>query len=330
MSYFILNKPEDYIRQDGCLCSRALDSGGKGTQWSRLAVRWKEKKSDGIKIFFFTAEEKESLFSSGEALCLDSGLDCLLTRMAGRYAGVRIVGWDKERMPEDLPEIQIFFQWDSWLDYLPELYREQAGKNDFLFRYLSIFQWIYYDMSQRISAVPHMLYPAYADAELLEWMADWFAMENVTVWNKQQLIYLVENGKRLCGIRGTRQYMEEMVALYTGCSPFIVESYQTQCAQTEIKRAAIMERLYGGNAYVITVILPQGAVSDRQETAVLQQIIRLAAPAYMECRLVVLEPYIFLDRYTYIGLNSCLGSYRNVQLDGNGLTPYISVIGDKQ
>jgi hypothetical protein len=39
-------------------------------------------------------------------------------------------------------------------------------------------------------------------------------------------------------------------------------------------------------------------------------------PVTAELNLVVLEPYIFLNKFTYLGINSTLGQYRSAALDG--------------
>lgn len=354
MKYFLLNKEEDFVKQREYLCSDLMDSREKQTQWSRMKIEQLRNTGKVIRIWLFTSEqdsliwknrkysirqlileeniqmeEKMRMFSSCEVKCLEAVPDCLLDHITGRYMWLVAKGAPGQAVLTDGIEIQIFFQAESWLTYLPDVYGRKENEDSFLFRYLSIFQWIYYDMSQKISSIPHKLYPAYADADFLEWMAGWFAIENVSIWNREQLVYLMENGKRLSGIRGTRQYMEELVFLYTGYKPFIVEYYQADRYKTDIKKAKLLERLYGENVYIITIILPKEAVPGQQEIAILHQIIDLSAPACTECRLVALESYIFLDRYTYLGINSCLNGYRNVKADDSGLIPYISVIGDK-
>lgn len=351
MKYFLLNKREDFVIHKRYLCSDLMDSGDKQTEWSRITVYWKKKRNEVIKIWLFVAEqefliwngmrydirqlileeelsmgEKFSIFSACEVFCAEGITDSLLNEVKGRYMWLIADTGPEEEMVAAQIEVQIFFQADSWLSFLPEIYRKQAGEDSFLFRYLSIFQWIYYDMGQTISSVPHMFYPAYADSEFLEWIAGWFGMENITVWNREQLIYLIENGRRLFGIRGTKEYMEELILLYTGHKPLIVEYYQIDSYRTDIRKTKILERLYGENAYMVTIILPEGAVSSQQEISILHRIIQSAAPAYIECRMVVLEPYIFLDRYTYIGINSCLGGYKSIKIDNKSLTPYISMI----
>lgn len=361
-NYFLLNKETDFFTQAEYLCSGWMDSGGRQTAWSRLhiqyegrgeyavhtriftaeqeAVMWKGKKWDIRQMAMceeLAMEEKLEAFSlvcsgeyelDGQVAAGEEALDCLLGQLTGRYLFLAIKSVGVNLDVADFPEIQIFFQTESWLSFLPEVYANSSEQNSFLFRYLSIFQWIYSDMSQKISDSPHMLYPAFASREMLEWLASWSDMDNRAVWNREQMIYLLENGSRLYAIRGTKKYLEEMVRLYTGYVPYIVEYYQIDQYRTDRKKALLLERLYGENAYVITVVLPQDVAGSRQQAAVLRKIIRSSVPADVECRLVILEAYIYLDRYTYVGINSRLGGYTDAALDGNRLMPYTSMSGN--
>lgn len=352
--YFLLNREEDLIQQETCFCSRLLDSGEKQTVWSRIKLSWEVSALEEQRLFVFCSEtdflvwqgkkydiksllaakelpikEKRFMFSVCETLVIENTADALLDQLKGRYLWFVL---ERETADEKMPmEIQIFFQADSWLSFLPEIYKEKDKEQSFLFRYLSIFQWLYFDMSEQISSMPHRLYPSHASKEFLEQMAGWFAMEDMTVWNQSQLVYLLENQRRLSGIRGTRQYMEEIIQLYTGHIPFIVEYHQTESCKSNIRIRTLLEGLYGDNPYTLTVILPEQVAVTQQEIAVLQRIIRSCAPAYMECRVVVLEPFIYLDRYAYLGINSCLGVYRTFHLDdAASLIPYAAVIGQRR
>ena len=348
--YFLLNEERDFFRQGRWFSSGLLDSGEKQTDWNRIRflsnrhLTWKLWVFVSEESFFvdkgqsrdiqelianqeIDMEEKLDIFSSFFIQHTEEGADCLLCRTKGRY--LWIIGQSAEN-PANSLEIQIFFRSESWISFLPEIYQAEGENTDFLFRYLSIFQWIYYDMTQKIAAMPQRLYPENADTELLESIAGWFAIENADIWNRKQLIYLIENARRLSGIRGTKEYMQEIIWLFIGHRPLIVEYFQTQEYKTDMKRTKALERLYGDNAYMVTVLLPPEAVTDKAKLAVLRHLIRQAAPAYIDCRLVILESCIFLDGYSYIGLNSYMGSYQNMQLDNSRLTPYRSVLGKKQ
>ncbi len=356
--YFLLNKEQDYRRHGRRLCSGCLDSGHRQTEWSRVCVRsavegqhihvrvyisgqdWlyrdgKRSRICGIAGEDISEEEEDRLYAPYLVRELEDEADVLIDGVSGRYVWVVLEEEEsrergKERAEEEcrVPEIQIFFETPSWISYLPEIY-EGCGEDTFLHRFLSIFQWMYYDMGREISEIPHTLYPAFANRQTLEWLASWFGLENCGVWRREQLVWLVEHADSLAAIRGTRRYMEEMIRLYTGYMPFIVEYHETERYRTDLAKAKQLGRLYGEHSARITVILPYGSVKSKQEAAVLKQTIRSAAPACTECRMVLLEPYLFLDRYTYAGINSYLGGGREVSLNGEGLVPYVSIIGKR-
>ncbi len=327
VKYFLLNKEQDYKRHGRRLCSARLDSGHRRTKWSRVCVRSAvEGRHICVRVYI---SDQDCLNEADPVRELEEQADILLDGVYGRYVWVVAEKeggeWEKAG---GVPEIQIFFETPSWISYLPEIYAGR-GEDTFLHRFLSIFQWMYYDTGREISEIPHMLYPAFADRRTLEWLASWFGMENCGVWSREQLVWLVEHADSLAAIRGTRRYMEEMIRLYTGSQPFIVEFHQTERYRTNLVKARRLGRLYGEHAARITVILPIGAVKSKQEAAVLKQTIRSAAPACIECRMVLLEPFLFLDRYTYAGINSYLGGGREMSLNGEGLIPYVSVIGKR-
>ncbi|MFG6384519.1 MAG: hypothetical protein K1V96_09735, partial [Lachnospiraceae bacterium] len=48
-------------------------------------------------------------------------------------------------------------------------------------------------------------------------------------------------------------------------------------------------------------------------------------PAHIEIHLIILKPYIYLNKNVYIGVNSVLGTYQVANLDGIAAIP--SVVG---
>lgn len=348
--YFLLNEEQDFIRQGNWFCSGLLDSGEKQTEWNRLKIMSEQKPGCSLWIFvseqntymeagqkkeleqliknpLVGMEEKIKLFSSVPSLYLSKKTDVLLTNLRGRY--LWLAGKAESVSFGKAVKIQIFFQSAAWISFLPEVYQRSGEEKKFLSEYLSIFQWIYYDMTEKIDSMPHRIYPVHANPDFLEWIAGWFAIENIEIWDHKELVYLVENGRRLSEIRGTKEYMQEMVWLFTGYRPYIVEYHQTKPYRTNLKKIKILERLYGEHAYMVTILLPPETMKDRQKITVLQRMVRFSAPAYIECRLVVLESCIYLDGYSYIGLNSYLGEYRNMRLNSSRLMPYRSIVGSK-
>ncbi|MDE5967414.1 MAG: hypothetical protein K2G89_11350, partial [Lachnospiraceae bacterium] len=186
---------------------------------------------------------------------------------------------------------------------------------------------LYEEMTEKITNMPHALYPEHAEYFMLIWLAGWFGIENREMWDESRLRYLLLNQSRLSQMRGTRAYMEEMIRLYTGCSPYIVEYHQIIPYQESPESKRSMERLYGNSPYGVTVLLPEKAVEGHQMIAVLQHLIETAAPAGICCQLVILQSCIYLGQYSYIGVNSRLAGYAQLRLDDRSLLPYQSVIG---
>lgn len=212
-----------------------------------------------------------------------------------------------------------------WIEYLPEIY--DGGEDAFLTRFLGVFQELYEEMTEKITNMPHALYPEHANHSMLIWLAGWFGIENRELWDDNRLRYLLLNQNKLSQMRGTRAYMEEMIRLYTGCSPYIVEYHQFIPYQESRQSKRNMERLYGDSPYGVTVLLPEQAVEGQQMIAALSHLMEAAAPAGVCCRLVILQSCIYLGQYSYIGVNSRLAGYEKLRLDDRSLRPYQSVLG---
>ncbi len=213
----------------------------------------------------------------------------------------------------------------SWLSYLPEIYSE--GEDSFLGRYLSIFQELYGKMTRRIDGMPHELYPEHADRSMMEWLAEGLGIENVEIWEDKQLKYLLSNWNRLSKIRGTKAYMEELIKLFIGAVPYIVEYYQTIPYRTNVRISGTLDALYGDNAFIVTILLQEEDVQGQQKAVILRRLVEAAAPVGIECRLVFLAPCIYLDSYSYLGVNSMLAGYGSLRLDDSKLLPYRSMVG---
>ncbi len=225
---------------------------------------------------------------------------------------------------EDSPE-RGGFRGQPWIAFLPEIYDE--GEESFLARYLSVFQEIYEGMTEEISLMPHRLYPEHADRGLLEWLADWLGLVGTGIWNDSQLAYLIANWSRLLEIRGTRAYMEEIVKLYTGFEPYIVEYHRVAPYMADSGKAGVLGRLYGSSPCTVTVIISRDKDrKQRHRAEILYRIVKEAAPAGVECRLIFLQPCIYLGGYSYMGVNSSLSGRRGVKLDERELLPCRTVV----
>lgn len=337
----------------GVYYTRVFDSREKQMQWHRLCMDIPEGKESFVGATIYTSEsslieipqgfmeleeliadenmgeeEKDAAFHPYVKFQVSNPKDILLHTVQGRYLWMRICLQASGQETAGVTGLQIFFPKRSWLGYLPEIYSADQESAAFLDSYLGIFQSFYEDMTEEIKQVPNKLCPEKTDFEILEWLADWFAVDNRRFWSEEQLRYLIANAARLYRIRGTRSYLEEIVRLHTGRDTYIVEYHQIAGKRELEKHSEKLKQLYSSNPYEFTVLIDDEDIISANRRSILEWIVDMAKPADMECKIVVLKPYIFLDQYSYIGINSVLGQYKPVKLDGLGTVPY-SVLLDK-
>lgn len=336
--------------KEGCYYTRVFDSREKQTFWHRLTM---EGRFDGVSTVEVAvyAGESATLTVEGAAVSIDSLIhdsnisenqkeslmeplkkavfydprDVLLHRIQGRYLWLKITFSAQRGQSPSVSRIQIYFPKDTWLKYLPEVYEKDRDSASFLERYLNIFQTVYEDMTKRIEEVPTLFEPWTATRTPLLWMAQWLSIENLNLWNEEQLRFLVANSVRLCQYRGTVRYLKEIVRLYTGREPYVIERHQLEPYFDESPAAADLKRLYSSSPYEFTVLLDVEVVETNNRAGILRQLVDMAKPANMECRIVPLKPYIFLGQYSYLGINSILGQYKAFQLDGLCAVPFSAV-----
>lgn len=324
----------------GIFISRILDSRQREMSWHRLRIRGNEGGRAAFRLSIYAGNQRSFIFRDGEmdledfirrddvpfeekSGCLSPWLqkqvtgqdEILLHEVKGRYLWFVIEMYRQQDM-EGLYDIQIFFPGQSWMKYLPEIYQKE-DKDSFLERYLGIFQTIYEDFNDEIREVSKNFDMETAQGDYLEWLARWLGIEDSYIWSEKQLRQLLYNGVSLYKRRGTRQGLSDFVTLYTGEPPFIVENHQLQYFRKDKRRFEKLQRLYGSSPYSFTVLVREQAAASPWKQKALIKIIEDVKPVQMEWRLVIIKPYLFVDRYSYIGINSVLGKYTGMTLDGH-------------
>lgn len=339
-------------RSPGVYYTRICDSREEEMQWDRLRLKGdvpfphevsiavyssetacviKDGNSydiyDIIKDTSISIEEKDRLFQGCKQAELSYGENPLIHTVTGRYLWLRFQLETKGDVSPRIERIQLFFPKMSLTAYLPELY--QNADDTFLDRYLEIFQSVYQDMNHCIEELPKLYSAGQTPKEWLVWLSQWIAVPHPYLWSEEQLRYLIRHGMELAYIRGTAEYLKRILWLYTDTIPYIVEywhwGYETMSSGNRMR----MERLYGADSYCVTVILREQAVKDRKQMSALESLVSYCTPAHMEARIEVLQPYIFLDRHSYLGINSRLGIWGDAVLDGQNFLPFV-VLKDKE
>lgn len=330
---------KDDSGKKGVFVSRILDSHQGEMIWHRLKVRGDERQLLAFRLSIYAGNVRSFIFQ-GREMDLEEFIRCddvrleeklqqlspwlqkqtsgqdemLLHEVRGRYLWFVIEMYAQQER-QGIYDIQIYFPGQSWMKYLPEIY-QKADEESFLERYLGIFQTIYEDVNDEIREVSKYFDIDTAQGDYLTWLAEWLGIENSYIWSEKQLRHLLHNGVSLYQRRGTRQGLADFISLYTGEEPYIVEYHQLQYFRNDKRRFEQLQRLYGSNAYSFTVLVREQVVDSQWKQKALVKIIEEIKPAQMEWRIVIIKPYIFIDRYSYVGINSVLGKYTSMVLDG--------------
>lgn len=341
---------EDSKSGVGDFFSRILDAREKQMPFHRILVEGESISEATARIWVYTSESRKIYLDNeerdiGEILedasipvsrkqeilepycrkSIRNPKDMLLHEVQGRYLWIRIQLVAQGKFLPQITKIKIIFPKNTWLDFLPDVYQENAVSASFVERYLGMFQSLYQDMTDQIHRIPQYLDPDAAQGPFLEWLSTWLSVEDSYLWNEEQLRYLVLHGRELYRKRGTVEYMQEMVRLYTGRTPYIVEYQHLEPYQGNPDHMEHLQMLYGKNSYSFTIVVDMNGRISNKEYQVLTRIVERAKPAHVESNIVVLEPYIFLDKHSYIGINSELSNYRAFVLDGQASIPFTTL-----
>ena len=108
----------------------------------------------------------------------------------------------------------------TYLDYLPAMFAD----NDFLGRFLLIFESVWEPIENRQDHMEMYLDPATCPASFLTWLAGWFDMDLGAHWPENRVRDLLGQAMDLYQWRGTRYGMTRLIELWTGVTPDIEES----------------------------------------------------------------------------------------------------------
>jgi phage tail-like protein len=160
----------------------------------------------------------------------------------------------------------------SYLDYLPGIY----SGNDFLARYLLIFETIFEPVSRTVANIPDYFDPNIAPSDVLPWLGSWLGLVLDERWPDARRRELIRSAAHLYRWRGTRRGLEEFIRVYTGIVPEITEP-----TLSEISASRDL-----AFRFTVRLTVPAGAELDRD---LLEQIIDLEKPAFAAGTLEIIQ-----------------------------------------
>ena len=335
----------------GFFRSGLMDTGEKQTQWNKLIFRCRGKAEPAVRLRFYTFEENRIVWngteSSVEELLGSSELEdkdkkqalriylaketelaeeVPLYDVTGRYGCLELEFDGLQEEESGIAGILAVFPKYTWAEHLPDLYQQDEGGLSFVERYLGIFQSLHEQMERQINTIPEYLDVCRTGEEYLKWIARrWLAFPDSFLWSGQQLRELTARAVLNYRRRGTVGYLKEILREYAGVCPHIVEHHQLQEYRRDKKKGECLDDLYGENPYIFTVVINAPGLLGQKDIRIIERLVETEKPAWMECNLIVLEPYIFLGWHSYLGMNSILSDYEPLILDGQSSIPFIKL-----
>ena len=251
----------------GTYLSKPIDSQVQKTKWYRFMLEGSFPRGTKVEFQYHISDEfldenelkelpesewKEGLPGSSFAQGEEERDALFRTEREGRYLWFRITLVGTEKLSPEVSAVTIFFPKISYLEYLPSVYSENPENRDFLDRFLSIFESLFFEIDLTIDHLGRWFDAAGTPQEFLEWLASWVAADQgrgegaaqKKVSEAKQREF-VSQAVSMYRKRGTRQGLEDLIYLYTGKKPIIIENLPAGC----IKKNPESENLKGNERH---------------------------------------------------------------------------------
>ncbi|MDQ6423030.1 phage tail protein [Paenibacillus sp. LHD-117] len=325
-----LSMPETGV-PEGLWLSKRFDSTESGTVWHKLTADAFVPEGTQLRVSYFCLDHERAVIA-GEYRSVDDWIadpsipykekleglatfwspsipnpkDALFMGAKGRYLWLKLEWNGTERHTPTVEKLRLYFPRETYLDYLPPVYQEDEESRDFLERYLSIFGTAFTELEEEIGDLSRYIDPYRATGEHLRWLATWIGLETDDYWTDEQVRSFILAAPELYRYRGTKRGIGAVIEMYTGVRPIIVEQFQTKAMRDHAELRNLTDALYGDNPYSFTVLLrPEQALNEKQRV-VIEGLLEEQKPAYTEAKLVQLQPWMYLDLHTYLGINTVL------------------------
>lgn len=345
--------------ENGVYISSPFDSGQEGTVWHRLRMDMDLPSGGMVHTRLYASDDFEAFVPSNEGkkrvqIDVDKYihspdidinrkidmLDCigakkyentddmLLFDLQGRYLWmcIELVNYERQRIC--IRSVKLEFPRISFVDYLPDVYKEGCDDNSFLARFLGVFQSIYVDLEDKIDNTIIKFDTEKTDKDFLNWIADWISVKNPSIWGEAKLRTLVKEAVSIYKMKGTKASIAKIVKEYAGIEPIIVEKFNVEDNEYYQINKHQVENLFGDNGYVFTVILEDKYVANTEEYIELLRVIADVMPIDAICNLVVLNDKIYLDHHCYMGMNSYIAQSKELIIGEKDPDPTALILVD--
>lgn len=291
----------------GIYYSKTLDKTESRKPWHKLVIEAELPSNTQIEVSYLASDQLLSDIDQeiGWSPPQINPKQMLILDRKEQYLWVKLTLIGSDTQSPLIRSIQAVFPRTSYLRYLPVVYQEDDNSRDLLERYLSIFESFMNATERRIDTIARWFDADSVTGDYLRWLATWLEIAYDQNWSEDKLRSLIHAIPELYGKRGTRDGLEEMIQLFTGARPIIVEQFQLQCVKGT-QNKLLLERLFGKDPYSFCMLMKPEQIHTEREYITVQRIVDTEKPAHTSGGVIQLQPWICLDLHTYVGINTNL------------------------
>lgn len=324
----------------GVIITGSIDSTEQDFQWDSIRIEAELPENSLIKVSCFANDSREVLLGDN-SVNLDeylkdarvdviSGLTTLnslfkqaftgstdgLLRVSGRYLWLKLEFLVPQPDLFCLRKIKLLLTDEKIIQYLPEIYRDGKEHNDFSWRFMEIFDSIFFDIEENVNRMPEKLDYTQTKGEMLRYLASWVSIQEAQSLGDEELKERIAAIIPEYSAIGTKPGIEKFVERELKVRPRIIEFFNYKQMLYEGRDKELYEELFGTNPYKFFILLPAD-VFNRQTIDSFLKKLKSNIPAYTEMEIVFLKRSIILGKHTYLGINSMVGEYNYVSIDEN-------------
>jgi phage tail-like protein len=150
-----------------------------------------------------------------------------LPELPRRYVWLRVTleTADPEQSPV-LRQVRAATPGESYVQFLPAIYQREDEASGFLERLLELLRTEISRIEESIDEMPRHFDTGFSRASALPWLAQWLGFELPQIANDNERRELLSRAVAIAERRGTVGALREMVEMYTGIRPDIVEAFE--------------------------------------------------------------------------------------------------------
>jgi phage tail-like protein len=249
-------------------------------------------------------------------------------------------------------QIRIDYGRDTYLKFLPSIYREDPTSSDLLSRLLSLSQTALGDLRHKIVDLTRLFDPAAAPQKgypsWLAWLSGWLAWQQDQNWTQEQAREYLAGAFELYSLRGTVEGLRRYLKIYAGVDAYISEpalhttiwalgtnstlGFTTMLAPASASGAildstALLDAsdltdstdsfgaaLFDDIAYRFCVEINAGELTQAGALAAVRAVIDREKPAHTVCQLCIVQPRMRVGVQCRVGIDTVVGAPPEAQI----------------